>query len=115
MSQVNQKLITITRRDLDPGYQAVQAAHAAIEFQHEHPTVSKSWNEQSKYLIFLSVHDEQQLINYIDKFKKHDLKYTTFKEPDIGNQITAVAVEPCELSKKLCSNLPLMLKELKIS
>jgi hypothetical protein len=36
-----------------------------------------------------------------------------FREPDINNEITAIAVEPSEKSRKLCSNLPLALKGLK--
>ena len=109
--QVNQKLIIITRRDLHPGYQAVQSSHAGIDFQHQYPEIAKQWNEQSNYLIILSVENEVQLLKYLRKFKMYDLKTTTFREPDIGNQITAIAVEPSERSKKICSNLPLALKE----
>lgn len=112
MTQTNQKLIVITRRDLFPGYQAVQAAHAAIEFQHEHPQIAKEWNTNSKYLIFLSVENEHALEFFLEKIKYHKLKHTIFLEPDIGNQMTAIAVEPCERTMKLCSNLPLALSEL---
>ena len=108
--QVNQKLIVITRRDLSPGYQAVQSAHAAIEFQHEHSEIAKKWNTESKYLIFLSVENESELFHYLDKIKYYGIKYTTFTEPDIGNQLTAVCIEPSERSRKLVSRLPLILK-----
>jgi hypothetical protein len=64
-------------------------------------------------LALLSVKDEDELLSYIEKFKQSNLKYTIFREPDIGNQITSVAVEPCEKAAKLCSNLKLMLKDLK--
>ena len=110
MTQTNQKLIVITRRDLFPGYQAVQAAHAAIEFQHEHPEIAKNWNTYSKYLVFLSVENESELQFYLEKIKFKDLKYTVFLEPDIGNQLTAIAIEPGELTQKLTSRLPLALK-----
>jgi len=50
---------------------------------------------------------------FLEKFKKHNLKTTIFKEPDIGNEVTAIAVQPSEKSKKLTSNLPLALKEYK--
>jgi len=35
-----------------------------------------------------------------------------FFEPDIGNQLTAIALEPSERAGKLTSNLPLALKDL---
>lgn len=106
------KLIVITRRDLTPGYQAVQSAHAAIEFQHEHPEIAKQWNTHSKYLVFLSVENEPELNKYLQKIQFYNLKYTTFLEPDIGNQLTAIAVEPSELTQRLTSRLSLALKEL---
>lgn len=99
----------ITRRDLSPGYQAVQSAHAAIEFQHEHRDLATQWNKESNYLVFLSVPDEPSLLKLLKKAQMRDLKISTFKEPDIGNQVTAIALEPCERSRKLCSNLPLIL------
>lgn len=110
MKQV-EKLFVITRRDLTPGQQAVQAAHAAIEFQHEHPEISKHWNTNSKYLVFLSVPDENSLMFLLEKIKILDLKYSIFREPDMNNQATAIAVEPCEKTMKLCSKLPLALNE----
>ena len=106
------KLIVITRRDLSPGQQAVQSAHSAIEFQHEHPEIAKEWNTNSKYLIFLSVENEEELQKLLQKAQIRNLKYSTFFEPDIGNQLTAIALEPGQISEKLVSNLPLALKEL---
>lgn len=105
------KLITITRRDIPAGYQAVQAANAAIDFQHKHPEIAKQWNSISNYLVFLSVASEKDLYKYLDRFTSKGLKFTPFFEPDIDNQLTAVAVEPTEKARKLCSNLPLALKE----
>ena len=112
MKQINQKLVIITRRDLSPGYQAVQASHAGIDFQHQHPEIAKQWNKESNYLIILSVENEDQLSLYLEKFKFYNIKTTTFREPDIGNEITAIAVEPSEKTRKLTSKLPLALKEL---
>lgn len=111
MTQINQKLIIITRRDLHPGYQAVQSSHAGIDFQHQHPEIAKQWNKESNYLIILSVANEEQLFLYLEKFNFHNIKTTVFREPDIGNEITAIAVEPSEKTRKLTSKLPLALKE----
>lgn len=111
MKQIHQKLIVITRRDLTPGAQAVQSAHAAIDFQHQHPTIAREWNSNSNYLIFLSVQNEQELKKFIQKFQIYDINHTVFIEPDLDNQITAVCVEPSEKTMKLCSHLPLALYE----
>lgn len=105
-----QKLITVTRQDLKPGYQAVQAAHSAIEFQHEYSDIAKKWTTESKYLIFLSISDELKLKELIKAAHTKNIKHTIFREPDIDNQITSVTFEPTEDSKKLCKKLPLMLK-----
>ena len=40
------------------------------------------------------------------------VKHTIFREPDINNEITAVAFEPCETSRKITSSCPLLGKEL---
>jgi hypothetical protein len=44
----------------------------------------------------------------VDKAKSKNISTSTFREPDIGNVITAIALEPSILSKKLTSGLPLM-------
>lgn len=101
----------VTRRDLPIAYQAVQAGHAAIDFQHEHPEIAKEWQTKSNYLAFLTVADEAQLIKLITKAVLTGIKHTVFREPDIDNQITAVAFEPSEASRKLTSSCPLLGKE----
>ena len=104
-------MIVITRRDLSPGYQAIQASHAAIEFQHGHQEIAKEWNQFSKYLVFLSVENEEQLKELYCKAKDLGIRTSEFLEPDIENQLTAVALEPCQISRKITSNLPLALKQ----
>jgi len=89
----------------------VQGAHAAIDFQHQHPEIAKDWNTNSNYLIILSAENEAKLQKYISKFNHYGLCHTVFREPDIGNQITAVCVEPSDRTKRLTSHLPLALSE----
>ena len=101
----------VTRRDISPGYQAVQAGHAAIQFQMEHPDIAKSWYNESNYLAFLSVEDENDLHILSQKCINKGINISVFREPDIGNQITAIAIEPCDKAKKICSKLPLLLQE----
>jgi peptidyl-tRNA hydrolase len=88
-----------------------QAAHAGIDFQHQHPEIAKDWNRNSNYLIILSVENEAELQKYIYKFNHYGLCHTVFREPDIDNQITAVCVQPGERTSRLTSHLPLALGE----
>jgi hypothetical protein len=101
----------VTRRDLSFGAQSIQCGHAAIDFQHQHPELAKLWHSHSNYLAYLTVKDEQELIDLIVKATLRGIKYTIFREPDINNQITAVAFEPTSASRKLTSSLPLLGKE----
>ena len=39
------------------------------------------------------------------------MRYSSFREPDINNQITALAIEPGDKGRRFCSSLPLALKE----
>jgi len=99
----------ITRSDLEPGYQMVQSSHAAIQYVFEHPECAKNWFENSNYLGFLSVMNEQELIALSEQAAEKDIKFSIFREPDIDNAITAIALEPGNKSKKLCCNLKLAL------
>jgi hypothetical protein len=58
MTTLNDKLYLITRADLIPGSQAVQACHAARQFAADYPEIEREWFERSNYLAFLAVPDE---------------------------------------------------------
>lgn len=103
------KLVLVTRSDLRPGQQAVQAAHAMRQFVEEHPGLDVPWFEKSNTLALLSVSDEASLERLADKADDLDLKLSVFREPDLGNALTAIALEPGPRSRKLCRNLPLAL------
>lgn len=109
MTQV-QKLTIVTRKDLTAGYQTTQAIHAAIQFTFEYPEISKEWYKDP-YLAVLSTQDENSLKKLISKAKDKGIKVSIFREPDIDNQITAIALEPSDATRRLTSSLPLALKE----
>lgn len=92
------------------GYKAVQSAHAAINFTFEHPSRAGPWFRDSNYLVLLEVKNERQLKQLIQRCEELQLYYTVFREPDIGNQITAVAIEPSDITRKLVSKIPLLFK-----
>lgn len=107
------KLYSVTRRDLKPGYQAVQAAHAYVQFTQEHPKVTKEWHKVSQYMGLLSVADERELFDLYCLAVGVGIKCSPFYEPDVGFQMTALALEPGPATAELCSALPLALKEYK--
>lgn len=104
-------MYVVVRQDLHQDYQSVQAGHAAIQFQHDHPKIAKEWHDKSKYLVYLSARDEEHLKDLIYKSQVRNIKISVFREPDIDNQITAVAFEPSDASRRLLSNLPLAKSE----
>lgn len=111
MMQINnEKLVIVTREDLSLGYQAVQAAHAAIDFTFEHPNRAGPWHKESNYLVILSLKNEKQLELLIRRCEDLNLKFTIFREPDIDNEITALAIEPSLVTQKLVSKIPLLFK-----
>lgn len=89
----------------------MQGCHAAIDFQHQHPEVAKDWNQNSNYLVFLSAKDEHHLLRLLQKADYKGIRTTSFLEPDINNELTAIAIEPSAESRKLVSSLPLFGKE----
>lgn len=95
-----------------PGYQGVQSIHAAMQFAMEHPIINQEWFERSNYLGFLSVTDEQELRKLVEKASSLDIEYSVFREPDIDNQVTAIALAPGSKTRKLCSKLQLALKNI---
>jgi hypothetical protein len=108
-------LVTITREDLSPAQQAVQSTHAAVDFCFQYPGVASLWNKHSNYLVQLSVKNEKELRELIEHCKKKYIDYTVFREPDIDNQITAIALEPSSSTQKLVSRIPLMFKLKKLN
>jgi hypothetical protein len=77
----------------------------------EHPEIHSEWYKNSNYLGLLSVANEAELQRLIEQATLHDIRFSVFREPDIDNQITAIALSPHPKSKKICSNLKLALKE----
>ena len=103
----------MTRQDLRAGYQAVQSCHAIPEFAKEHPETYKRWDDNSKTIALLSVPNEHHLQHLVKDLAQKGIRYSIFNEPDIDNQMTAVAIEPHQEAYKLCASFPLALREFK--
>lgn len=79
------------RQDISAVQQAVQACHASIEAAkafsledlHEHPSV-----------IILSIKNESKLHEIRNYLIDNGIQHVHFYEPDIDDQLTALATEP---------------------
>lgn len=103
-------MVLVTRKDLLPGYQAVQPAHALARFATKFPGCFRRWENYHKNLVILAVRNEKELTALLDKAEEKRIRCVEFKEPDIGNEMTAIALEPCDETYRMTSSLPLALK-----
>ena len=108
MKQV--KLVTVTRKDLDAGYQLVQTGHSIAEFAHQFPNQFQDWKRDSNYLISLSVDNEEKLQRLFYKLQDNGADVVAFTEPDINDQLTAICYYGTPELRKLTEKLDLALK-----
>lgn len=88
-----------------------QAIHAAFGFAHANPDVTTEWLRDSQFLVVVSVPDEQALMDLTYAADDRDIITHLWREPDLRDQATAVALAPVPATMKLCSNLPLAGRE----
>jgi|WetSurMetagenome_2_1015567.scaffolds.fasta_scaffold793502_2 hypothetical protein len=103
-----QKLYLVTREDLPPAQQAVQAAHALTEYLIQHREMASRWHSTSNTLALLSVPTEYSLSQLVDRARRKGFMLSEFREPDRLNELTAVAFEP--KAKSLLRNTQLALR-----
>ncbi|QZE10426.1 peptidyl tRNA hydrolase [Mycobacterium phage ScoobyDoobyDoo] len=106
-----EKLYIAVRADLPPGLQTAQACHAAFQFAHEHPEVTRDWIVNSNFIVVVNVDDENQLLELATEASlAHRLAVTKVIEPDLGDEYTAVAIEPGQTASALCASFQLCLR-----
>ena len=103
------KLVLVTRADLSAGSQAVQAAHAFREFAERHSALEREWYRTSNHLALLAVKNEAELAALLRAAIDRDVAVAAFREPDLGNALTAIALAPCAHARAICRRLPLAL------
>lgn len=82
-------MFVIVRKDLSISQRAVQAGHALAAYLMCGP--SSRW--QNGTLIYLGVKGLKQLENLKHKFELVGIPYVAFREPDLHNEITAIATD----------------------
>jgi peptidyl-tRNA hydrolase len=108
----NARLYIAVRADLAPGLAAAQAVHAAFLFAQQHPELVGPWQRDSQYLVIVSVPDEIALIGLASRALEQGIEVSSWHEPDMADETTAVALQPGHVARRLCANLPLHGREL---
>jgi hypothetical protein len=61
--------------------------------------------------VIVNADNESHLNQLIEKAKINQINLSKFIEPDLDNQVTAIALAPGDKSKRLCKNLKLALRD----
>lgn len=69
------------------------------------------WIVDSNFLVIVAVPSEDVLWAFAEQAFKRNIVRVNVTEPDLGNELTAVALAPGDAARKLCASLPLALKE----
>ena len=81
------KLYILIRKDIPTKYGGVQAGHAVAEWMLQNMDKTQlPWKNET--LIYLKVKNEKELLEWQEKLGKEAIM---FREPDIGNEATALA------------------------
>lgn len=83
-------MYVLVRKDLTPPQQAVQACHAAIEATRQFLPA----HAEHPHLVLLGVKSQHQLENTAMQLRSRDIPFQEFREPDIDNELTAIATAP---------------------
>jgi peptidyl-tRNA hydrolase len=85
-----------------------QACHGLMAFNVKHPVITRQWHERSSNLVVLQVPSEEALKHLADRVKAARHRCAVFREPDLDDTVTAVAIEPAGC--RMVSSLPLALR-----
>lgn len=111
------RLYVLTRSDLSPSQQAVQAGHAVASWCYrvlcqKDSYLNDEWDNGT--LVYLSVPNEEALKEFMGNplFRTYGNYITPelveWREPDLGNSITSIAFCLDDKQKKIVAHLPLM-------
>ena len=81
-------LYVIIRGDLSRSQKTVQAVHASAEFILKEDTIG--WDNGT--VVCLKVKDESELQSVEERVSGQGIAYRSFREPDTGNDMTALAL-----------------------
>lgn len=107
------KLYLVTHADLSAGYQTAQTAHVVAEFIMQQPEIAQRWHKISNSVIVLETENAKKLTELKTSAETLGLTVVLFREPDLGDEITALAFAPGAKTREFLSNLPCAGRSLK--
>ena len=78
------RLYVLIDKELDSIYGCVQGGHVVAQWLLNHP--EQTWN--NSYLIYVSA----DVLQWKEKLDILEIDYTEFREPDLDNKVTALAI-----------------------
>lgn len=85
LENTQKRLYVLISNNLSPVYGCVQGGHAIAQYLLDHP--KQDWNNQ--YLVYVYA----DIDTWKRKLDKYHIDYSLFKEPNLNNALTALAVE----------------------
>lgn len=86
------RMYCITLRSLSAMQKGIQSAHAVVEYHSKYGSDAdyKHWAKIDKTLIILECGTTDRLNTIFKQLKKHNIKCSSFVEPDLNNTTTAI-------------------------
>lgn len=88
-----------------------QAMHAAVDLCMKNTQLMQDWWHNSNTVVVMECASQDDLFKIEKKAIERGIEYELFREPDMNNEATAIALFPCDESRKITSNYRLALKE----
>ncbi len=92
------KMFILVRNDLSKSKQAVQGGHALAAFMLSYPDLAEEWGNHT--IVYLKT-DLETLTRHVKLLPLADINVAYFREPDIGDELTALAAYGLEAAKYL--------------
>lgn len=88
------RMYCFVERHLSPIDKGIQAAHSIVEYsnQYSNNVDYTIWSYSDKTMVLLNGGTVNDLYDICKKLNDYSINYSLFKEQDLGNVITAVAV-----------------------
>lgn len=87
------RMYVLLEKHLSPIDKGIQASHSIVEYANKYANNQeyKDWAFRDKTIVFLNGGTVQDLDDITNILKTNDINHAFFKEPDLGNMITAVS------------------------